>query len=204
MLLLPVDLTWFKSKGQSARLNLSFGIYSIELCKKKASHVNAKRDAPDRVAEAEKEVEEIVESEEAETKEDIERAKKGKFDIGKIMFFWNSRRLMINILLATKKFVFALIRHFHLRKFDLNMYVSSEDPFALGALCAGYYSIMPLVQPRYRFSFAPDFTAFEDNFELWGELLLHTRIYCIIYALIILIWHLPKIELYRFYRKLKK
>ena len=145
----------------------------------------------------------ITHKKKSEPKKTVEEKPSGKkFDFAKIEEIWHNRKTFEKIVHALYIFIKKLVVSFKFDKSNsLSIKLSLERPDFLGIICGVIYPII-YSSPKLKWiRFEPDFERFEDDAQIHGKIRLNTRFYRIIFVLIILLWKIPKVELYRLWRE---
>ncbi len=212
ILLIPVGIQWHREWDDKSRWRVSFlfgsvGSDGIKIFGKKLSHKSQKKAAHKNADEKADNSVKTTSREEIDAEKSDEKistkAKKKKNDFDSIKFFLNRRKFAIKVLSLVAKFITNIIGGFRIYRSDITMYAAAENPYHLGIACAVAYPIVELVPKKLNLSFLPDFSSAENIFKIFGEYFAKTRVYKLMWTLILFVWRLPKIELYRFYRAMK-
>ncbi len=168
----------------------------FKLKRKKAKKKHRKKAKP-------KEIEEIEAKEKIEEKPKKKRKKGFNFD--KLREFWQYRQMAKDVLRAIYCFLKKILKTLKTGKTNnAHLILSFEDPYLLGVSCGSICPILGSSAKLKWIHFYPDFAVQEDKAEYWGFFALKTRVGYIAWAIVILVWKLPKRDLYRFYKQNKK
>ena len=144
----------------------------------------------------------------ADEKSDGKKADDGKKSDGNALSFgeiWAERRLFLRILWCVLKFLRDLLSSFPTDKQNaVHVYVSAAEPDELGLLCAAIYPLIYANSLENTFYFEPDFTIDTYDADVYGYFAVHTSIYRIIFIILLLLYRLPKVAIFKFYRQLQK
>jgi len=211
---LSISLEWTKKPGWKSEWCVSnllaatgsdgTRLLCFRLKKKKAKKKHGEK-AKQQKGETEIEAEQEKIGTDKKTEEKQKKKRKKGFDFDKLSKFWQYRRMTKNVLHAIYCFLKKILKPLKTdKKNEAHLKLSFEDPYLLGVSCAAIYPMLNSLAKLNWIHFYPDFTVQEDKAEYWGFFALKIRIGYIALAIVILIWKLPKRDLYRLYRQTKK
>lgn len=203
-LITPIELKWQKDKGGKSMWKIFFLLGSISSDGGRILWFKVKPKTKKHIGNYDEK--KFIQRESTEKiRYRRERSKRGKkFGIDDMRLLYQKRRLLIKTLSAMAKFLLRIVRSFKIRKSNLMLSLSLDDPFALGTACAIAYPLLTIVPQKLNFRFIPNFEEMTNKIEIFGQFFAITRVYRLMIEIFILICVLPKIELYRFYKAMKR
>ncbi len=118
---------------------------------------------------------------------------------------WANRDLFVKILSCALRFLRDLLQSFPAdEKNEVHIYASAAEPDELGLLCSIVYPLIYANSIAHTFTFEPDFVNDQYDADIYGNFAVHTSIARIMFIILLLLYRLPKIRIYKFYRQLQK
>ena len=201
---IKVDLQRFgkKNRFKISFMILSFSDEGFRFCgillkwkfhkKKKTQKDKTDEEVKDKLAEKKK----IKQKKKADKKDkDTQKESQSLSDIlNTVNYFWNKRGIAYRILWIFFNFLYKLITDIKVEFGVFKIWIGAYDPALTGMICGVLYSLNNIVV-------YPDFS--KPIFNVNGQIIFRFRIIKIFWRLLILLWQLPKYELFKIAKDVK-